>query len=67
MQRPVHPSFGQVKPMWTGRNMGGRVKNGAKKSSKKPINTGSVSYALEVIVNGILRVFVVLFRSSDTF
>ena len=25
MQRPVHPSFGWVKPLWTGRNMGGRV------------------------------------------
>ena len=25
MQRPVHPSFGWIKPLWTGRNMDGEV------------------------------------------
>ena len=70
MQRPVHPSFGWVKPImdgykygWTG---GGWVKNeGAKKRSSKTIYI--VSYALKVSVNGVTCVFVVLFRSSGTF
>ena len=51
-----------------GRNMGGRVKNeGAKlfKRSSKTIDI--VSYTLEVSVNGVICVFVVHIRSSDTF
>ena len=45
--------------------MGGRVKNeGAKKSSK---TIDIVSYAMKVGGNGVTRVFVVHFRSSDTF
>ena len=28
MQRLIHPSFGQVKPLWTGGNMDGRVVDG---------------------------------------
>ena len=49
-----------------GRNMGGQVKNeGAKKGVPKTIDI--VSYALEVSVNGVTCVFVVHFRSSDTF
>ena len=31
IQRPVHPSFGRVKPLWTGINMGGRVVDEQKK------------------------------------
>ena len=56
MQRPVHPSFGQVKTVvdrwkygWTGKKM---------KEQKKDI----VSYALEVSVSGVTSVFVVYFR-----
>ena len=49
-----------------GRNMGGRVKNdGTIKGLPKTIDI--VSYALEVSVNGVTCVFVVHFRSSDTF
>ena len=48
MQRPVHPSFGWVKPTV---GVGGREKNeGAKKSSK---TIDIVSYSLEVSVNGV--------------
>ena len=36
MQRPVHLSYGQVKRLWTGKNIGGRVKKGAKKDLPKP-------------------------------
>ena len=61
MQRPVHPSFAQVKTIldrykygWTGKKM---------KEQKYYI----VSYALEVSVNGVRCGFVVHFRSSDTF
>ena len=46
--------------------MGGRVKNeGAKIRSFKTIDI--VSYALKVSENGVTSVFVVHFRSSDTF
>ena len=52
VQRPVHPSFGWVKTnIWTGRNMGGRVKNEGAKRSSKTIDI--VSYALKVSVNGV--------------
>ena len=48
--------------------MGGRVmdgvKNGKKRSSK---NIDIVSYASQVSVNGVTCVFVVHFRSQDTF
>ena len=48
---------------WTGC---GRVKNeGAKKGSSKTIDI--VSYALKVSENGVTCVFVLHFRSSDTF
>ena len=47
--------------MWMGRNMGGRVKN----EDAKTIDI--VSYALKVSVNGVICMFVVYFRSSDTF
>ena len=50
MQRPVHQLFGWVKPVWMGRNMGGRVKK-----SSKIIDI--VSYALEMSVNGVICVF----------
>ena len=69
MQRPVHTSIGRVKPLWTGRNMGGRVMDGiknegAKKGSSKTID--SVSYALKVSVNGVICVFAAHFMSSGT-
>ena len=52
--------------MWTGRNMGGWVEKWrSQKRSSKTINI--VSYALKVSVNGVTRVFVVHFRSLDTF
>ena len=44
---------------------GGRVKNEGAKRSFKTI--GFVSYASKVSVNGVTCVFVVHFRSSDTF
>ena len=52
--------------MWTGRNMGGRVKKiKHQKRSSKTIDI--VSYASEMGVNGVTCVFVVHLRSSDTF
>ena len=45
--------------------MGGGVKKLSKKRSFKTIDI--VSYALEVSVNGVTCVFVVHFKSSDTF
>ena len=49
-----------------GRNMGGWVKKRSKiKRSSKTIDI--VSYALKVSENRVTRVFVVHFRSSDTF
>ena len=46
--------------------MGGRVKKGRRnKRSSKTIDI--VSYALKVSVNGVTGVFVVHFRSSNTF
>ena len=46
--------------------MGGRVtKMKEQKRSSKTIDIDS--YALKVRVNGVMRVFVVHFRSSDTF
>ena len=66
MQRPVHPSFGRVKTNvdgykcgWTGKKMK------AQNRSSKTIDI--VSYALKVSVNGVRYVFVVLFRSRNTF
>ena len=54
------------KRIWTGRNMGGRVKNvGANKTSSKTIEI--VSYALKVSVYGVTCVFLAHFRSSDSF
>ena len=47
-----------------GRNMGGQVENAQNRSSK---TIDIVSYALKVSVNGVIRVFVALFRSSGTF
>ena len=54
------------KQMWTGRNIGGRVKKWRSKKSSK--TTYIVIYALKVSVkiNGVTCVFVVHFRSSDT-
>ena len=69
MQRPIHPSFGQVKTNmdvlkygWTG----GRpvIQMNEQKSSK---TLDIVSYASKVSVNGVTCVFVVHFRPSDTF
>ena len=45
--------------------MGGRVKMKEQKIFYKTIHI--VSYAFEVSVNGVICVFVVHFRSSDTF
>ena len=45
--------------------MGGRVINEGAKMSSKTIDI--VSYASKVSVNGVTCVFVVHFRSSDTF
>ena len=47
-----------------GRNMSERVKKEGAKSFK---TIDIVSYALKVSVNGVTCVFVVHFRSSDTF
>ena len=67
MQRPSHPSFGWVKTIVDGLKYGwtGKKNEGAKKRCPKIIDI--VSYALEVSVNGVSCVFVVHFRSSDTF
>ena len=47
---------------------GGQVKNeGAKKQPKSSKTVDIVSYALKVSENGVTCVFVVHFRSSDTF
>ena len=73
MQRPVHPSFGRIKTVvdgykygWMG---GGRVKQRRSKKSSKTIDIDS--YALDVHVKYSkwchMCVFVVHFRSSDTF
>ena len=70
IKRPVHPSFGRVKRIWTGRNMedglwtGKKMKEQKKKRCSKTIDI--VSYALKVSVNGAKCVFVALFRSSGT-
>ena len=49
------------------RNVGGRV-DGYKIGVKRPSKTiDIVSYALKVGVNGVTCVFIVHFRSSDTF
>ena len=45
--------------------MGGRVKNKGAKTFSQTIDI--VSYTLKVTVNGVTCVFVVHFRSSDTF
>ena len=69
MQRPIYPSFGRVKTIvdveiwedgwWTGKKI--------KEQKKVFQNIDIVSYALEVSVSGVTCVFVVHFRSSDTF
>ena len=46
MHRHVHPVFGQVNPMWTGRNISELVKNEGAYNSSKPIDTDS--YALRM-------------------
>ena len=68
MQRPIHPSFGRVKTIvdrykygWTD------IKMEQKRCSINHLIYYIVSYALEVSVNGVTWVFVVHFRSSDTF
>ena len=60
MQKPVHPSFGRVKPVvdglkygWTG---GGREKMKGQKRWSNTIDI--VIYASKVSVNGVTRVFV---------
>ena len=66
MQRPVHPSFGRVKTVVVGYKYGWTgIKGRSKKRSSKAIDI--VSYASKVSVNGVTCVFVVHFRSSDTF
>ena len=45
--------------------MGGWKKKGAKQKGSRTIDV--VSYALEVSLNGVTCMFVVHFRSSDTF
>ena len=66
MQRPVHLSFGQVKTIVDGKNMGGgRLKTGGKKRSSKTIDI--VSYASKVSVNVSHVCLKCILWSSDTF
>ena len=46
--------------------MGGYVKRIKEQTEKSSETINIVSYALEVIVNGVICVFVVHFKSSDT-
>ena len=70
MQRPVHPSFGPVKPLWTGSKIwvDGFWTGKKIKAQKRYSKTGDiVNYALQVSVNGVTCMFIVNFSSSDTF
>ena len=59
----INHSFMQRPVIWTGRKMGKKLEE--QKKTSKTIDI--VSYALEVSVNCVICVFVVHFRSSDTF
>ena len=72
MQRPIHSSFGWGKnqcrrvEIWVdGWGAGNKMKQ--QKRSSKTIDIVNVCYALKVSRNGVTCVFVVHFRSSDTF
>ena len=75
MQIPVHPSFGRVKnfgwvEIWVdGLWMAKKIRRGKKgeKRSFKTIDIVSYALNLKVSVNGVTCVFIVHFRSSDTF
>jgi len=67
MQRPVHLSFERIKTVVDGSKYGwtGNTKMKEQKRSYKTIDI--VSYPLKVSINGVTCVFVVHFRSLDTF
>ena len=64
--------YAETRPpvIWAGKNHCGRAEIWGKKmkeQTKSPKTIDIVSYASKVSVNGVMCVFVVHFRSSDTF